>query len=469
MEAIKEVKFLLIKTGDIKTSNRFSINAPLNQPPLGLLYIGAMLESDGHNVEILDYYMENITREKLEKYLLSSDAVGMTVLTDDYKAAAEISKMIKEIDPNIPIIIGGPHCTFLQKRSLKDIPYADICVVGEGEYVILDLVKYFKGEKKLADIHGIHYRNNGTINSGKQLKVINNLDDLPFPARHLVDKYDYGNFSCGYKFKKRVTALVSSRGCPFHCRFCTRYSNVIKEWGFRQRSAENVAKEIQELDGRYRTALIVDDNFLADNKRAHKILDMLLEKGNNVELMIEGARVDSANRELYQKMKKANVKYIGYGIESGNQDVLDFYRKNFTIKQVKEAVSLAREMNFFINATFILGAPIETEQHIKNTIKFACSLPIDVASFIPLRYLMGSQLWNEAVENKKISNDTYAVTADSNKGLGNFPFEELTKYTNQAFKAFYFRPSYLMSEIYRSILRNDYSLLLNGWKFLFSI
>jgi len=219
-----------------------------------------------HEVELLDYYAEKITKDKLKNSLMSCDAVGMTVNAYNLKPAAGISGLIKEIDSDIPLIIGGLHCTFVQKQSLYDIPHADISVAGEGEFVILDLAKYLQGEKNLANIHGIYYKENGSIISGKPPKIINNLDDLPFPARHLVEKYDYGNFSFGFSFtlKGKITNMITSTGCPFHCRFCSRYSHFIKDWSFRERSAESVVNEIQELSGKYRSVVIVDDNFLAD-------------------------------------------------------------------------------------------------------------------------------------------------------------------------------------------------------------
>ncbi|MCK4902137.1 MAG: cobalamin-dependent protein, partial [Thermoplasmatales archaeon] len=139
------MKFLLLRPGNREKIHRFSIISPLTVPPLGLLYLGAVLERDGHKVELLDFYAEDISREQLKNSLMSSDAVGMMVYTDDFKLAVDISRMIKEINPEIPLIIGGPHCTFFQKRSLSNIPDADISVIGEGEQVILDIVRFLQG------------------------------------------------------------------------------------------------------------------------------------------------------------------------------------------------------------------------------------------------------------------------------------------------------------------------------------
>lgn len=461
------MKFLLIRPGNREKIYRYFVGSPTSHPPLGLLYLGAALEHDGHKVEVLDYYAEDISREQLKNTLLSADAVGMMIYTNDYKPALVISRTIKELNPDIPLIIGGPHCTFLQKQTLLKAPDADISVVGEGEEVIIDIVRFLQGRMKLSDVHGIYYRDRNSIKSGKPLRVIGNLDNVPFPARHLVEKYDYGAFAFGYNIKKKVTSLITSKGCPFHCRFCSRYSNLIKDWSFRKRSAENVVNEIQEINGKYRSVLIVDDNFLADKKRAHKIFDMLLKFDINIDFLIEGARVDTADKELYIKMKKAGVKLIFYGIESGNQDVLDFYNKKTTLQQIKKAIELAREMNFFIAAGFIIGAPIETKKHVENTISFACSLPIDLVNFAPLAYLRGSQLWSEAVKDKKILPNVDAVLADSRLDLGNFTEEELIDFTIEAFNTFYFRPNYIVGQIYKAFLRKDYSLLINGLKYFF--
>ena len=148
---------------------------------------------------------ENLTRENLKNLLLKSDAVGMSVYINNYTIAADVAREIKQIYPSIPLIIGGPHCTFLKGSVFSQIPSADISVESEGEFVILDLVRYFEGNKKLSDIHGINYKENNQIKSSKPLEVIDDLNSLPFPARHLTEKYEYSPFYGGLRPKKKFT------------------------------------------------------------------------------------------------------------------------------------------------------------------------------------------------------------------------------------------------------------------------
>ena len=464
------MRFLLLRAGKWKNHDKNTIYPSSVHPPLDLLYIGAALEFDGHTVEVIDLSMENLTIERLKTSLNSSDAVGINVYTRNCEQVLDACKNIRDIDVDIPLIIGGPHCTFFRERSLSDIPYANVSVAGEGEQVIIDIVQYLQGKKRISDIPGIYYQEKNEIKQGKPIKVIDNLDSIPFPARHLVDKYEYGKSSGVYNlFRKKFTSMMTSRGCPSHCLFCSQYNNVIAGYGFRQRSADNVVREIQEIDKKYGSVMIVDDNFLSNLQRAHRIFDMLLKIGTSVDLLILGARIDSADKELYTKMKKAGVKFIGYGIESGNQDVLDFYNKKITLQQIHQTIGLARDMGFLTYGSFIFGAPFETKKHLENTIKFACSLPLDIADFGPLLYEIGSPLWAEAVKNNKISKEEYSVPTDSNRGLGSVTSEELDMYLKKAFKRFYMRPQYVFDQFRLALSRKDFNLLTNGLKFITSI
>lgn len=462
------MKFLLMdgqgRSAFVSSKKISFLTSPLT-PPLGLLYVGRALEDKGHVVDVFQFFAEETPEEKIKKSLTSVDSVGISVSTPSYKDVAHIVKIIKESDPSMPVIIGGPHCTFHSKKSLIHIPMADISLEGEGDLAIKEVAKALEGTKKLSEVPGIYYREDGDIKSGKTPEIIKDLDSIPFPARHLVDKYDYGKINNTYLFKPKLTSMVTSRGCPFHCRFCSRHA--ISYNTYRQRSAENVVKEIQEINDKYRSVYIVDDNFLADKKRAHKIMDSLIEDGTDIDLLVSGARVDSADHKLYKKMKKAGVKYLEFGIESGNQEVLDYYNKKTTLNQIRKAVNLSRKMNFVTAGNFILGAPIETEKHIEQTIRFAASLPLDIALFLPLMYTYGSDLWNEAVQNGNINgNDEYSVVADSQKGLGYFTDEELVKMCHKAVKRFYLRPSYIAFQLFRSILRKDFSILKIGMNYV---
>jgi len=446
----------------------FSPNFLPMYPPLGLLYIGSALESQGHEVELLDLRFEG-NKDNLKNLVQSADAVGISVLTDYCNSAKNIAELVKEKDPDIPVIIGGPHCIFSQKSSLLDIPHADIGVIGEGELTVLDIAKFLEGNKKLADINGICYKEDNAIKFSKPSEAIKDLDSINFPARHLVDKYDYGATSKLFPFKRNFTSMITTRGCPFKCRFCAHYGNVIEGWSYRARSAENVIEEMKVVSEKYNSVIIVDDNFLADKKRSLKIMDSLIEMGTEIDLIIGGARVDSADKELYQKMKKANVKFMEFGIESGNQDVLDFYNKHITLDKIRSSVNLANKMGFITMGSFIFGSPIENIKHIRETVKFACSLPLDIAHFRPLFYQRGSQLWFEAVKTGKIQESESLVGTDSRRGLGNFTLEELLEFTKGAYKQFYLRPSYLFSQIYKAFKRRDFNLLKTGMQSISSL
>jgi len=451
---------------DISAEKAISVGAHL--PPLGILYLAKILENDGHNVEVIDFNAEFLPEDKIKKKILSSDAVGMTVYTEStaYKNSIRLSNFVKECDKNIPVLIGGPHCTLYPEQALINLN-ADICVIGEGELIIKQIAEAIQGERKLSTIPGIYYKENNEIKKNKSTEQIKNLDALPFPARHLVDKYEYG-YLFGLKIAKgKLTSFLASRGCPFRCRFCGMCYLLPK---YTRRSINNITKEIDEvINAGYKTISFVDDNFLQKKEEAEKIMDFIIEKNMDIRLWIEEARVDSADKRLYQKMRDAGVETINFGIESGNQDVLDYYNKRITIDKIREAVNLSKEMGFYVNASFILGAPIETKKHIENTIKFAKSLPLDSAVFYNLVYGYGAPIWDEAVKEGKIKPDEHAVNADSKRGLGKLTEEELNNYNIKAYKSYYFNPRLWGREIFYAFSKKDFRYFKLGLKMISNI
>ena len=208
------MKFLLLNSQlSIETIASIQKKDGIKNPwaqPLGLLYIAGILEHEGHNVEIIDLTAENINDGMIKKSLSFVDAVGISVDSFAYNDAVYITKKIKQIDQNIPIIIGEPHCTYYPEKSLIDIPNADISVEGEGEQVIKNIIKNFQGKKPLSEIPGIRYRIKNKIQVGKPPEIITNLDAIPFPSRHLVEKYNYGKFGKKYLYKPKFTSLNNS-------------------------------------------------------------------------------------------------------------------------------------------------------------------------------------------------------------------------------------------------------------------
>lgn len=461
------ITFINCSIGNYEITINKKIEVKASFPPLGLLYLGKILEMHNYNVEIIDGNAEQIYGNKLRDIAEKSDVVGLTVYSQpqDKKFAFDIARKVKEINPKIKLIIGGPHVSLLPEESLIEFP-ADIAVQGPGEPVILSLIESIKEKKPIPELPGIYYKKDNKIISNLQENKIDNIDKLPFPARHLSDKYTYGHIMNTKFGKGKVTSILTSRGCPHRCRFCglkahTPYHQL--------RSVENILKEIDEivLEG-YSTIAFSDDNFLADKKRVEKIMDYIIEKKYNLELWINDARADSGDIKLYNKMKKAGVQIIHFGIESGNQDVLDYYNKKLIIPEVVKTIKLSHKMGFLTMGSFILGAPIETKKHIQKTIKFALSLPLDVISFFVLRYVYGSDLWYEAEKDGKINynKDGHFVYADSSKNLGNFSKKEIIDFTKQGYFRFYYNPLLWFRFCYRSLKKTDPRLIFIGCKFL---
>lgn len=423
-------------------------------PPLGVLYLGSALENAGHKAEVIDFNIDKDPYAAIDKSINHSDAIGLSVDNHLFHESAKIAQYIKNKDPDLPVIIGGPHCTLYQKQSLINISAADVSVIGDGEQVIVDIAEAFKGTRSLRDIPGVLYRNNSNIAHGKPEEPIKNLDDLPFPARHLVAKYEYGKSSKLFMDKTRLTSLATARGCPFRCRYC-HYNGV---WNpcYRQRSVKNVIAEFRDIiDQGYQSVMFANPIFLANQKRAHIILDEIIAMGSPLELFVGGNRVDITDRTLYEKMRQAGVKYLSFGLVSGNQDVIDFSGKHITLEQTQKVIHLCDKMGFFINGSFVLGAPFEDRNHFNRTIEFACSLPLDSVAFHPLVYWHGSGLWQEAFAQGKIHDDAYQTFPDKEAGLSYFTKEEILMYCRQATQRFFYRPKYLIHLISKALRNND--------------
>lgn len=432
---------------------------------MGLLYLASVLEKDGDQVKIIDFSAESYNDNKLKKELYGIDVVGITVLSVSINQTKEIVKIIKKYNPKIKIIIGGPHCILFPDKSLEETQ-ADISVQGPGEKIILEIKKALKEKKKLSDVNGIYYREGKIIKKGKLLLSFENIDSIPNPSRNLVRKYNYG---IGYNpnFKKgEFTSIITSRGCPYSCKFCSRGAISMKK--FLERSAVSILKELKSVEKQgFRYVAFVDDCFIANKKHAMEIFRRILDEKIQLKYYITAARVDSADEELYELMRQAGVVFIQFGLESGNQDVLDYYNKNTTIEKIKYAVNLSNKKGFYTVGSFIIGAPFETKQHFKNTIDFAKKLPLVSVSFVPLKYMAGSELWYNAVDQGKISPNEYVVSADKKRDLSMFSKEELINWGYHGHREFVLRLGFFINFLKISLKQGDFSFILSYLSFYF--
>jgi len=425
-------------------------------PPLGLLYIAKAIEENDDEVNLIDFTAEPMNESRLIHEIKNVDLVGITVLTNSLKNTNELITLIKSKRPRLPIVIGGPHCTLFPKISLEETG-VDISVQGDGEKTIVDIINTIKGEKELSSIPGICYRIDDSIKLNESSEIIENLDSISFPSRNLVTKYAYGKHVNPSVKPGEFTSMITSRGCPYSCRFCSRRSINAT---FRKRSIKNIINELKEIKEQgYKYVVFSDDSFPSKCKRDRQIFEDIIKENLGLKYYVNAVRVDSVDEYLLSKMKQAGVIFIQFGLESGNNDVLEFYHKHTTVEEIKKAVHLSHKIGFITAGTFILGAPFETKEHFMNTISFAKSLPLDSVSFLPLRYMAGSDIWYKAVEAGNISSEEYIVEADSKRGLSTISKKEIISYCKKAQQSYYLRLRFIFLLLVSSLKRDDFTFI----------
>ena len=342
-------------------------------PPLGLGYIASVLEKNGYDVTILDTGIEKwkqintrsdgvkyvgMNFRETAEYCKKFDVVGVTVLTVDAITAFEMCERIKKMNPQIEIIAGGPHiCINPQQRP----SFLDDVIVGEGEYSFIKLLKL---EKRI-------------FFNVVESELIENLDDLPFPARHLMnlDKYfEVSKYFQGSRnVKERSGSIITSRGCPYNCIFCSVRLSMGQK--FRARSVENVVDELEEMVNKYKMEYILfeDDNFTLDRERIIKICDLIKQRGLKFKWGTpNGVRADKLDKELLIKMKESGLVDIIVSPESGNQFVVDnIIGKHLDLNCVLNVAKWCKELGIIFGAYFVIGNPGETLEQMEDTVRFA--------------------------------------------------------------------------------------------------
>lgn len=295
------------------------------------------------------------------------------------------------------LVAGGPLPTVNPDFFLN---YFDLVVRGEGEQTFLEIVKAFFNKDTFSNIQGVIYRNGGNTVYNDRRQPFRDLDILPFPARDLFPNKDYVKY-WRRRFKPAKTSIITTRGCPFDCDFC---SHAVFGVSYRERSAENVVDEIEEaLKLGYSSIFFVDDCFTLNKERVERICSGILERGLKFEWECL-SRVDNVTLELVTKMKQAGCARMFFGIESGNEEMLKIIGKRFTLGQARKTVETASAAGIKTGAFFILGYPGETDETLLDTIEFSTSLPLDYLSFTMPYPIPGTGLY-EKVKSNLITND----------------------------------------------------------------
>ena len=369
------MKILLIHPQWLETYGNYKAAAKQGvfYPPLGIMYIGTLLKQKNHDIRLIDAEAEGKTINEILQFLkeFKPDLVGITSTTPIYHKAKELAQKIKEA-MNIPIVIGGAHACVMREKTLEDCQYFDYVVYGEGEITALELIEALEGKKKLKDIRGLVYREKGKIIKNSQREFIKDLNSLPIPDRSLIKNEKY-MWSAPGKGIVKTASIMASRGCPFHCLYCSQ-RNVFGET-LRYRSADNILKEIEEIVNKYgiNHLTFLDDNLTINRKLMIDMSNQIIERG--IKITFEGStRANLVDEELLKKLKEAGLRRISFGIESGNQRILEVIKKGVTLEEIRNAYKIAKKTGLETRGSAMIGLPTETRKEVMDTLNFIKSL-----------------------------------------------------------------------------------------------
>jgi len=418
-------------------------------PPLNLCYLAAVLEKNGIDVEIIDSEAEELNKdETIEKILsINPKIVGFACTTPMIGSVKYCAEKLKEKNKDIKIVLGGPHITAMWENVIK-LPYVDFCIRGEGEYPLLKLVQsVLKNDKNnIRHINNIVHKD--FVNPVAPL--VENLDELPFPARHLLKNIQkYKNATIGKKAGLSQT-IISSRGCPMMCIFCSAHVTFGRR--VRYRNPIKVVDEIEECVDKFKSQNIafVDDTLTLNKEHITKMCNEIIRRGLNEKMeWFCQARVDTIDKEMLMLMKKSGCYSIQYGIESGSQRVLNILKKGFTLEQVEKAIKMTKEVGIHIHGYFILGSPTETKDEIEQTIKWAKHLSLDTVQFTLLTPFPGTESYEMYLKSTPTPEDFNNFRVHENVFFYSkeLPPEEILRLRRKAYKEFYLRPKYIMKRL----------------------
>lgn len=428
-------------------------------PPVGLLYLGTVTKKTGRDTVIIDAAALNYTQKNTIDLIVKEqpDYVALTAVTLTIKEAAEIAKEVKSVLPDVVTIIGGPHLTAMPVETMTHYPSFDFGVIGEGEITLLELLDTLDaGNVELTSVNGIIFRDSGNIVINPPRERIKNLDDLPLPDWSLLP-----NLVTTYSPPPHVVEVFpsigfnSSRGCPGKCIFC---SNSVFGSTLSHLSAERLFDIISQLHQEYgvREIWFGEDNFLVFKKRLYEFCNLVIENKLPVTFVCSGRIDNIKSKDELELMKKAGFRQIWYGIESGDQRILDILQKEITLEDIHRVVRWTDEAGIDPCGYFIFGSPGETEESLKKTLDLALELNLRAAHTHYMIPYPGSRFFSDYLGYGEFCGDNQDMYKPGfvPKGLDK---KILIKYFKTFYRRFYLRPRII--GIYIRRLKNPHNIL----------
>jgi radical SAM superfamily enzyme YgiQ (UPF0313 family) len=418
-------------------------------PPLGLLYIAAYLNKEtGYAVEVLDLIAESKSREEIEQSIRNyrPDIVGITSHTHNLIDVILVAEIVKKIDKRIYVCLGGPHVSVFPRESLG-MNFVDFAIPGEGEETFAELVKSLEEKKDLKEVKGIFFKREGKIVNTAKRESVKDLNVLPFPDRRQLS---YKKYHSVLGSGGAMATIVTSRGCPYECVFCST-----PRGSYRVRSPENVVDEMQEcLDLGIKEVHFIDDTFNADPERVIKICAEIKRRQLKIKWSFRG-RVDKITKSLLMNSRQAGCYRIHLGVETSSNEGLSGLNKGFTIEQIQQAFKLTKAAGIYAVVYFLIGCPHErTKEDVLKTINFSKAIKPDFALFNILTPYPATKLYEEGLAKGILKKDYWKEFAlNPNQGFKPPLWEEwlsrdeLRYLLNLAYRRFYIRPGFIFKEI----------------------
>jgi radical SAM superfamily enzyme YgiQ (UPF0313 family) len=434
----------------------------IRQPPLGLAYIaGALREAGYDRIRILDAAFSKDQQADIDEALALDppDIVGVSLTTPLFDTALDLSRAIKDRRPGTKVIWGGVHPT-LFPGEMAGLEPVDHVVFGEGERTIVELVRFLELGRMPDGVPGVAFRNGDRVIVNPPRPLVANLDELPMPAYDLLP---IGRYSSPQASHTPLGVMITSRGCPFRCIFCD--SRVVLGKKYRAYSAPRMIEEWRILvrDFGVKEIVFKESDFTLDKERVQKFCELLIREPKKIPWSCNG-RVGMVDQALLREMRRAGCRLIQYGVESGEQRILDTLQKEITISEIVETFRLTREAGIRTVANIMIGNPGDTRKTIAKTIALAKRLRADFANIQMCAPFPGTELHRMAVENRWILNSEARLpwTTDAcTMNATEIPTPELERIFRRAYRSFYLRPATIWRRV-RSLSFEDWRISLRG-------